>query len=304
MTQGRKKIVVTGSEGFVGRHVVRSLEKDFHVVGFDIARSIFHNTTRKEEVFAFMEVEKPDIVIHLAANPDVAKSLEFPQEDLYLNTLGTINMLEACRRFPVENFILASTAVVYGEMTGQAFKETDAPSPTTPYGIGKAAAEQYCNLYFKRYKIPTTVFRLFNIYGPGQTRNFAIPNMIARIREAGSEMQMFGSPNDTRDFVFIEDICRAFRFAIDKKPAGRTFNLCGGTEIPVLRVAEIIAKIMGKQTRFFYKDGADDNVRVSRILGDNTVTMRDLGWTPAVSLEAGLAQMINQAPVAAPSFKN
>jgi len=293
----RKKIVITGSQGFIGRHLCRTLEKDYHVVGFDLAQSVFHNITQKEEVFSFLAIERPHILIHLAANPDVAKSLEFPQEDLYLNTLGTLNVLEACRRYPVESFFLASSAVVYGEMTGHPFREDDPIKPTTPYGIGKFAAEQYCNLYFRRYQIPTAIFRLFNIYGPGQTRNFAIPNMIARIREAQDDLEMYGSPDDTRDFIYIEDICHAFRLALEQKAAGKTYNIASGKETRVLSVAETIARLLGKSLQFHYKNVGPDRIRVSRVCGDNAAIKRDLGWTPRILLEEGVAKMIASSPL-------
>ena len=291
----RKKILITGSQGFVGRNLRRVLEPDYDIAGFDISLSVFHNITAQEQVYAFFEKERPNIVIHLAANPDVAKSAEFPQEDLYLNTLGTINVLEACRRYPVELMFLSSSAVVYGELETQAFSESHPLRPTTPYGIGKLAAEQYCNLYFRRYQVPAVIFRLFNIYGPGQSRNFAIPNMVARIREAGPEMEMFGNEHDTRDFVFIEDICEAFRTAIEKKPAGCTFNIATGKETRLLEVAETIARVLNKSVRFFYKPQAKDANRVTRILGDPSFVARTIGWKSRFNLEAGLTKLIHPA---------
>ncbi len=289
----RKKVVITGSEGFLGRHFRKALEPHYDIAGFDIALSVFHNITAKEEVFSFLEKERPDILIHLAANPDVAKSSEFPQEDLYLNTLGTINMLEACRRFPVELMVLASSAVVYGEMKDRPFSESDYPHPTTPYGIGKFAAEQYCNLYFQKYKIPTAIFRFFNIYGPGQTRKFAIPNMIARICEAKDELEMFGHENDTRDFIFVEDICNALKLCIEKKPVGHTFNVATGRETKVLEVAKIIAKLAGKPNlRFFYKSQGQASARISRVVGNANLIKEKLGWTADTPMETGLSKMM------------
>lgn len=294
----RPKILITGSEGFIGRNIRKALDPHFDISRFDLSLSVFHNITQKEEVFSFIETERPNIIIHLAANPDVSKSLEFPQEDLYLNTLGTLNVLEACRKFPVELFFLASSAVVYGEMKDRASTETDTLNPTTPYGIGKLAAEHYCNLYFRRYGIPTVIFRLFNIYGAGQSRSFAIPNLIARIHDAKDEMMMYGNRNDTRDFVYIEDICNAFKMCIEKKPKGMTFNLASGKETTVLEVAETIARLMGKNIRFFYKDTEKDTTRVSRVLGDGSLIHKEVGWAPQIPLVDGLSKILRSVQMA------
>lgn len=288
---------MTGSEGFIGKNISKYLENDFEIARFDLSLSVFHNITKKEEVFSFFEQTRPNIVIHLAANPDVAKSIEMPQEDLYLNTLGTINILEACRKFPIDVMLFTSSAVVYGEVQDKPFVEADMPHPTTPYGIGKLAAEHYCNLYHQRYKIPVVIFRLFNIFGPGQTRNFAIPNMIARIREAEDELEMYGNKNDTRDFTYIADVCEAFQLAIEKRPVGETFNISSDKEIYVVEIAKIIAKIMGKNVNFKYKDGKADNSRVTRVAGNAAYIRQVLGWIPKYSLEGGLRKVIEAGGV-------
>lgn len=294
----RKKVLITGIEGFVGSHLKKALEPDYDVVGFDIANSVFQNITCKDQVMAFFDEELPHIVIHLAANPDVSKSSVYPQEDLYLNTLGTINMLEACKRYAVESFVLASTAVVYGEVTGEAFQEDDHLKPTTPYGIGKLAAEQYCNLYFRKYGIPTTVFRLFNIFGARQSRKFAIPNMISRIAQGEERLKMYGSPKDSRDFIYIADVCRAFKLAIEKKPAGMTFNLASGSDTLILDVANMISEILGKKLEFYYDEESNDDSRVSRILGNAALIKEHLGWEPEYSLQKGLSEMIETMALA------
>ncbi len=293
MKKTGKKVLITGAAGFIGSHLTKALTPFYDMVGFDIVYSVFQNVTQKDMVLDFFAKERPDIVFHLAANPDVSKSVIYPQEDLFLSAVGTLNVLEACRKYPVELMFLSSSAIVYGEMEAAAFSESSPLKPTTPYGIGKITAEQYCNLYFRRYQVPTVVFRFFNMFGPRQLRSFAIPNMIARIKEAKDSLEMFGTEGDTRDFTYVEDLCEAFRLAIEKKPVGMTLNVASGKDVPVIDIAKIIAKHLGKDLRFYYKQNSGkDNVRVTRLLGDNSLIRKTLGWAPKFSLDEGLKRTV------------
>ena len=293
MTKPRKKVLITGSAGFIGSHLSKALAPFYNIVGFDIVYSVFQNVTQKDMVAQFFEKERPDIVIHLAANPDVGKSMVYPQEDLFLNAVGTLNVLEACRKYPVEMMFLSSSAIVYGEMEKHAFTEGSPLKPITPYGIGKITAEQYCNLYFRRFQVPIVIFRFFNMFGPRQLRSFAIPNIIARIKEAKDSLEMFGTEKDTRDFTYVEDLCEAFRLAIEKKPIGMTLNVATGKDVPVVEIATIIARCLEKDIKFHYpQTSKEDIVRVTSLRGDNSLIKKTLGWLPKIPLEEGLKRTV------------
>ena len=199
--------MITGSEGFIGNHLVKKLDgnKEFEILKFDIKLSTFHDVKEFQCVIDFMEKHKPDIVIHLAANPDTMSSVEFPKQDLLINTGGTINILEASKRIGVELVIFTSTAQVYGEPQAIKMNEEHRLHPKGPYAVGKLAAERYCQYYYEKFNLPVVTFRFFNIYGPGQVPYVVIPSLIKKISQANGKIDMFGSKEDSRDFTFVGD---------------------------------------------------------------------------------------------------
>lgn len=286
-----KKMLITGSEGFIGAYLKEHFKGKYEIIKFDIKLSIFQDVRITKYVHDFVKKHKPDIIIHLAANPEIPASVENPQEDLVLNTTGTINMLEAAKEVGTELFIFTSTAQVYGEPKQASMNEDHPLSPKSPYAIGKLASERYCRFYYERFNVPTVVFRFFNIYGPNQPSIVVVPALIDKISKAKGSLDMFGSKEDSRDFVFVRDLCSAFEKAIEKKPLGETIHFGSGKETKICDLAKTIAKILGKDIKFNYSENVDKS-KITRMVADVGKARKLLGWEAKISLEDGLKEVI------------
>lgn len=285
------KVLVTGSEGFIGKHLVKRLEAEHEVIRFDIKRSPAEDVMDAPAAAKLIEKEKPDAVVHLAANPDITYSVQHPADDLSLNAVGTVNMLEAVKGAKLKLFVIASTAQVYGEPKQEKMDEDHPLNPKSPYAMSKLAAEGYCRFYHEKYGVPALVFRFFNIYGPDQPTNVVVPNLIRKISASEGKLEMFGSGEDSRDFVYVGDICEAIALALKKLPAGKTINLASGKETRIIDLAGLISKKLGKKTEFTY--GAQkEEAKIFRMCGSAEKARRLLGWAPKVSLEDGVAKVI------------
>jgi len=287
-----KKALITGSEGFIGKHLQEHLKKlgKYEIIRFDIKLNCFHDIRNKANALQFVKEHKPDMIIHLAANPDVGASVKNPYEDLVLNAGGTVNMLEAAKEAGVELFILTSTAQVYGEQKQEAMAEDHPISPISPYAESKLAAENYCEYYRRKYNVPCVVFRFFNIYGPNQPDSVVVPILIKKIANADGRLEMYGSKEDSRDFAYVKDLCRGFELVMEKKPIGETINFCSGKETYILELAEITAGLFGKKIEFIYGGGKADG-KISRMKGSCEKAKRLLGWEPKTGLEEGLREV-------------
>lgn len=286
-----KKILITGSEGFIGSHLVKHLSKSFEIIKFDLRISSFQDTREPKYVMKFLKENKPDIVVHLAANADVSMSKDDAKIDLELNTVGTINMLDAIKETGIDLFILSSSAQVYGEPQYLPMNEEHPLNPKSAYAIAKMAAEKYCDFYREKFGLPTTIFRFFNVYGPGQPATVVIPNLINKINLAKNSIDMLGSKNDSRDFIYVDDICDAFDKCIQHKPVGEIINLGSGKETKILELSEVIAKILNKKIKFIYSDKINPS-KINRMIASIDKAKKILKWEPKTNLEDGVKKVI------------
>ncbi|HOK39559.1 MAG TPA: GDP-mannose 4,6-dehydratase [bacterium] len=288
-----EKLLITGSEGFIGSHLKKYFHNKFEILGLDTKISIFHDIRYINYISKYICDFQPDYIIHLAANPDVSISTIYPQEDLLLNVNGTLNILELAKKVNVKLIIFTSSACVYGETTKEKIDEESPILPSSQYGVGKFAAEEYCRLYFRKYKLPVVIFRQFNIYGPNQSTNFVIPNLIKRIKECKeSRLMLYGAPTDARDFTNVKDLCRAFECSLKCKPAGETFNIGSGNEYKIFDIAQIIKKFLKKDIELYYSDHILPG-KISRLCADISKAKKILKWKPQISIEEGLFNLIN-----------
>jgi nucleoside-diphosphate-sugar epimerase len=288
-----KKILITGSEGFIGTHLKNYFNGKYEILGLDCKISIFHDIRYINYVKKIVKDFNPDIILHLAANPDVSVSTVYPQEDLMLNVNGTLNMLELAKEINLELFIFTSSACVYGETEEKFINEKFKVCPNSQYGVGKYSAEEYCRLYYRKYGVPTVVFRQFNMYGPNQNFNFAIPNMIRRIKNCKeNQLMLYGTPNDTRDFTNVKDLCRVFDKIIESCPAGETFNIGSGIEYSIYEIAQLINKLTNKNLELYYENQIFDG-KITQIAADNTKLKDIIDWQAEIKLEEGIKELIN-----------
>ena len=299
---------MTGGAGFIGAHTVRELlsrgiqvrvldnfmtgsranlkefEKGIELIEGDIrdARDVRRALRGVEAVF------------HLAAIRSVMKSVENPFLAHDVNATGTLRLLDEAARRRVKHFILTSTSAVYGAAAARAQKEEGRLSPISPYGSAKLAAEDYARCYFLEKNLPTTIFRIFNVYGPRQNPesrySLVIPGVLSKIYR-GRRPVIDGSGAQARDFIFIGDVLEAFMKALGNKRAfGKVYNLGSGRAASINELVSLLLKITGSSLKPVHgprRAGDPD-----RTCADMRHIRKDLGWKPKVALRRGLEETV------------
>ncbi len=296
-------ILVTGGAGFIGSHIVDALvESGCRVaVADDLSTGKFENINPgvnfyKVEVQApdFKEVvarEKPDAIIHLAAQVDVQRSLKEPAADAAINIVGMINLLEACRCYNVGKVVYASSAAVYGSPAYLPVDEKHPLAPQSPYGLSKYTAEHYLRIYRELYGIGYTVLRYANVYGPRQDatgEGGVVAIFVDRLLK-GENPYIFGDGGQTRDFIYVKDVAAANLAAL-RRGEGMTFNVSTGGGLSVNRLFEVIKKAAGSGQKPEYLPARPGDITHSYL--SNEKAREFLGWAPRRSLEEGLGETL------------
>lgn len=288
-----KRILVTGANGFVGKYLIKELRKrEARITAIirDIKNkreyddvSVLHvDLVKNMGVIA----ENYEIVYHLAALTDLKKCLEDPLEAYNVNVMGTLNLLTNCKN--VKKFVYVSTLGVYGEQKKFPVAE-DAPAiPIEPYAASKLAAEAVVQGFCRSHKIPFSIVRLFNVYGPGQSTRFVIPSLLEKAL-IGKEIELENGES-TRDFIYIEDAVEAL-IKISLLENNEIYNVGSGKETSVKDVLKIIEKLISKNI-YPHDISMTDTIGVKRSVADISKIKRDTGWNPRTSLEEGIARMI------------
>lgn len=283
----RRRILVTGSAGFIGFHTVsKLLQANAQVLGIDNFAP-YYDVELKEErnallvnhpnfVLTRLSVEDaealsevwrdfaPDTVIHLAAQAGVRYSIDHPTEYVGTNIVGTFNLLELARHHPLRHFLAASTSSVYGANADMPFAETQrTQTPMSLYAATKGATELIGHSYAHLYRIPLTFFRFFTVYGPWGRPDMALFKFI-KAMTAGEPIDVYGHGRMARDFTYIDDLVAALVALIDAvpgdEPAGpedslspvapfRTVNIGGGRQVPLMDYIAALEEAMGSEAR-------------------------------------------------------
>lgn len=309
------RCLVTGAAGFVGSTLSERLLSDGHeVVGVDCFVPYYSRrlkdanlaVARSAARFRFVEADLADlfdpkapgrsaevlsgvdVVFHQAAQAGVRASwgADFSVYT-HNNILATQMLLEACRSFPGVRVVYASSSSVYGETKKFPMEETDLPSPVSPYGVSKLAAEHLMRLYHVNFGVHTVSLRYFTVYGPRQRPDMAFYRLCASVL-AGREYRMFGNGEQTRDFTFIDDIVQANIDASQRGRAGGVYNVGGGTRISMNDVIRKLEGIAGRKANIRY-DGREHG-DVTHTGASVEAARRDFGYAPRVSLDEGLAR--------------
>lgn len=307
-----KKILITGAAGFIGSNYahyyienhpddqvfildkltyagnldnLNDLEKNpnFNFVKGDISDSKF--------VHDLFEKEKFKLVVNFAAETHVDRSIESPSIFVMTNIVGTHNLLEASRQFDVKRYHQISTDEVYGDLGTNSkdyFTEETPLAPNCPYAASKAAADLLVKSYFETYKLPVTISRCSNNYGPYQFPEKLIPYFFRLISE-NKPVPIYGDGQNVRDWLYVIDHCRAIDLILDKGKTGEIYNVGGNNERTNLEITKILLNFLGKNEDLIIF--VDDRLAHDRRYAiDSSKLQNELGWKPSVTFEEGIAK--------------
>ncbi len=300
------KILVTGGAGFIGSEFVRQVAKtglkpvvvDKLTYAGDLARLseiegryVFYRAdiTNQEFLEHIFASERPDAVVHFAAESHVDRSILDATPFLCANVLGTNTLLNLARKYLVKKFINVSTDEVYGELGKEGkFKETSPLNPNSPYSASKAAADMLGRAYFRTYDVPVITVRPSNNYGPWQYPEKLIPVVILKALK-GEKIPVYGKGENVREWLYVEDCARAVLTILEKGKAGEIYNVGSGYE---MRNIDLVKKLLsllgfGEDLITFVKDRPGHDFRYAL---DFSKLKEDLGWQPQVDLEEGLSK--------------
>lgn len=305
------RALVTGSAGFIGSTLIgRLLHNGHDVVGVDAWRPYYDldqkraNLERLAHHPRFHQVDADlvsadltklvqDIewVFHQSAQPGVRRS--WGEFDGYVrdNVEATQKLLAACVDAPrLKRFVYASSSSVYGDAASFPVLEAALPTPVSPYGVTKLAAEHLTTLYAKNFGVPTVSLRYFTVYGPGQRPDMATHRMI-RAAVLGEPFPLYGDGSAVRDFTFVEDIVEAnVASAIARVPPGSVFNVAGGGATSVAELIELVGETVGRPVPVQRLAAQPGDVRVTG--GSIKAITTATGWAPTVVIQDGVKEQV------------
>ena len=303
-----RPVLVTGAGGFIGSHLVEQLlqlkakvhcflrynslsRKGFlDILGETERAKLQIITGDLESQETVMHAAKGvDIIFHLGALVSVPYSFLHPEETVRTNTIGTLNVLMAARRYGISKTVITSTSEVYGTARYVPMDEEHPLQAQSPYAASKIAADKLAESFYRAYGLPVAIARPFNTYGPRQSTRAVIPTVIAQalIR---SEL-ILGDTSTTRDFTFVKDtVAGLLRIAETEEAIGEVINLGSNSEITISDLVQLVAKLSGRNLRIVKdpKRIRPGTSEVRRLYAANEKAKRLLSWKPTVTLEEGL----------------
>jgi len=298
------RFLITGGAGFLGSALAQQLVRQGHQVrvlddlsagdpGRLDGRVLFTRGDVRDVPRLWTLLHGVDCVYHLAAKVSVSESILYPRDYNDINVGGTVSVMEAMRDAGIKRVILSSSGALYGEQDQQPIRESAIPHPMSPYAVSKVAAEYYVSTIGALWGIETVALRIFNAYGPGQqlppAHAPAIPQFMKQAVREGS-LVIFGDGNQTRDFVYVDDVVAALVAAATARDVNRlVINVGSGQGTSINQLVEAIAAATGRELHTLYN--RQEGGGVSRLVADIGLAREKLGWAPKVSLPEGLRRM-------------
>lgn len=309
-------IIVTGGAGFIGGNFVHYMLKkypDYKLIcvdcltyagnlktlesALDDPNFKFYKTdiTDKDGVFQIFADEKPDIVVNFAAESHVDRSIENPDVFLKTNILGTGVLMDACRKYGIKRFHQVSTDEVYGDLPlGRPdlfFTETTPLHTSSPYSASKASADLLVQAYHRTFGLPITISRCSNNYGPYQFPEKLIPLMIANALN-DKPLPVYGKGENVRDWLYVEDHCRAIDLIIHNGTVGEVYNIGGHNEMKNIDIVKIICRELGKPESLitYVTDRKGHDMRYAI---DPEKIHNELGWLPETKFADGIKKTVH-----------
>lgn len=308
-------IIVTGGAGFIGSNFIyymlkkhpadriicvdkltyagnlETLEAAMEKKNFKFIRA---DIADRQAVYRIFEQEKPDIVVNFAAESHVDRSIENPEIFLQTNVIGTSVLLDACRKYGIDRYHQVSTDEVYGDLPLDRpdlfFTEETNLKTSSPYSASKAGADLLVMAYHRTYKIPTTISRCSNNYGPYHFPEKLIPLMIINAL-SDKKLPVYGDGKNVRDWLYVEDHCRAIDLILQKGRVGEVYNIGGHNERANIDVVKTILKELVKPEDLI-EHVTDRKGHDRRYAIDPTKIHTELGWEPETKFEDGIKKTV------------
>ncbi|MFA6931405.1 MAG: NAD-dependent epimerase/dehydratase family protein [Lentisphaeria bacterium] len=298
------RILVTGGAGFIGSHIVEHFHQQAEVRVLDNLRSGYEKNLASFKVELLQgsvldsEMLKKamngvDYVFHLAAMISVPESMHKPVECVNINTIGTLNVLDAAAQAGVKKLCLSSSAAIYGDNPTVPKLENMFPEPKSPYAETKLSGEYYCGMYSREHALPTACLRYFNVFGPrqdpGSQYAAAIPIFVSRAVQ-NQPITIFGDGEQTRDFIFVKDIVAANVFFATQSESTGVFNVAYGGRVTIKELAAKIIKLTNSESEIVHLPEREGDVKHSQACIEK---LEQSGFKPSFDFDAGLASTID-----------
>ena len=276
--------IVTGSEGFIAKKLIKELCITDDLVTLnrnhgDLSIVPLNNLISKET--------KVDMVFHLAARTFVPNAWKKPEEFIKENIALTLNVLNYCRLKKVP--LLYMSAYIYGDQPELPIKENATVLPSNPYAHSKYLCEQICDYYSQVFSLDVTILRPFNVYGPGQDKNFLIPEIIEQIR-TGDKL-VVDSLKPKRDYIHVEDLVEAIIASSKIIEGFQVYNIGSGYSVSVKDIIELIEKILGRSLQVEERNIVRNN-ELMDVVADISKASDSFSWKPKLTLSEGIKQIL------------
>lgn len=308
-------IIITGGAGFIGSnfvfHMLREHPQDrvicldkltyagnlstlAPVMGQDNFRFVKADICDRDAVYSLFAEEHPDVVVNFAAESHVDRSIENPAIFLETNIMGTAVLMDACRKYGIQRYHQVSTDEVYGDLPLDRpdlfFKETTPIHTSSPYSSSKASADLLVLAYHRTYGLPVTISRCSNNYGPYHFPEKLIPLMIINALH-DKPLPVYGDGLNVRDWLYVEDHCRAIDLILQKGRVGEVYNVGGHNEMKNIDIVKLICKALGKPESLIHHV-TDRKGHDRRYAIDPTKIHEELGWLPETKFADGIKKTI------------
>lgn len=297
------KVLITGGAGFIGSHMVdKLLESDYQVIVVDNLSSGDINNLPQNDNLKFyncdilsknlenvFESEKPDYIVHLAAQTSVAYSMSNAVYDAQMNILGSINILELTKKYNCQKFLVASSAAVYGLPQYLPIDENHPTNPMSPYGLSKLTMEKYIQLS----NVPYIIFRFSNAYGPRQksSKESGVVAIFDKAMKENAPINIYGDGSQIRDFIYVEDIARICVKAIESDVKNEIINFSTNKGITINELFENMSKIYNYKQAPNYLPERDGDIKDSILSNQNSLKI--FGNIQFVNLQNSLENLAN-----------
>lgn len=308
-------IIITGGAGFIGSnfvfHMLREHPQDrvicldkltyagnlstlVPVMGQDNFRFVKADICNRDAVYSLFAEEHPDVVVNFAAESHVDRSIENPAIFLETNIMGTAVLMDACRKYGIQRYHQVSTDEVYGDLPLDRpdlfFTETTPIHTSSPYSSSKASADLLVLAYHRTYGLPVTISRCSNNYGPYHFPEKLIPLMIINALH-DKPLPVYGDGLNVRDWLYVEDHCRAIDLILQKGRVGEVYNVGGHNEMKNIDIVKLICKALGKPESLIHHV-TDRKGHDRRYAIDPTKIHEELGWLPETKFADGIKKTI------------